>query len=40
MSANYYDSIQGRNRIKRRYVWAGCAFVFGMMAGMVLGHLL
>jgi hypothetical protein len=40
MSPIYYDSIQGRNRIKRRYVWAGCAFVLGMTVGMVLGHLL
>lgn len=35
----YYDSALGRNRIKRRYVWAAWAFVAGLTAGVLVAHL-
>lgn len=35
----YYDNILGRNRVKRRYVWAAWAFVAGIVAGVVVAHL-
>lgn len=35
----YYDSGSGRNRIKRRYLWAAWAFVAGVAAGTLVAHL-
>lgn len=36
MSMRYYDSVAGRERIKRRYVWAFWAFGVGFAGGLVL----
>ncbi len=35
----YYDKELGRTRIKRRYLWAGWAFVAGAVFGVLLAHL-
>ncbi|MEC9406863.1 MAG: hypothetical protein ABF271_15570 [Abyssibacter sp.] len=32
---HYYDST-GRRRLKRRYVWGGYGFVFGVIIGLTL----
>jgi len=34
MSMWYYDAIEGRERLKRRYVWAFWAFGLGLSAGL------
>jgi hypothetical protein len=39
MSIRYYDSLDGRERIKPRYKWAAGAFFAGMIFGVVCGHL-
>ena len=36
MGLRYFDNTLGRERIKRRYVWASWAFVTGLLSGMVL----
>lgn len=36
MGITYYDSREGRNRIKPRYVWSFWAFLAGVLTGMVL----
>lgn len=35
----YYDPVTGKQRFKRRYVWASSAFVAGMILGLLLAHL-
>ena len=35
----YFDKEQGRNRIRRRYVWAAWAFAGGMIVGALIAHL-
>jgi hypothetical protein len=35
----YYDSTLGRNRLKRRYLWASWAFLAGIAAGALVAHL-
>jgi hypothetical protein len=35
----YYDKMLGRNRYKRRYVWAAWAFTIGVAAGVMVAHL-
>lgn len=35
----YYDNNLGKTRYKRRYVWAGWAFVAGLALGVAIGHL-
>jgi hypothetical protein len=36
----YYDHKLGRDRVKRRYTWAFCAFWAGLVLGMVVAHVL
>ena len=36
----YYDNQLGRNRLKRRYLWAAWAFAGGAILGLLIGHLL
>lgn len=36
----YYDNRLGRNRYKRRYIWASWAFLAGMALGAVVSHLI
>lgn len=37
----YYDAINGRTRMKRRYVWAACGFLAGCAFGtLILSHVL
>lgn len=36
----HYDNVSGRNRIKRRYVWALWAFAGGVVVGVTMAHLL
>ena len=40
MHLRYYDSKLGRDRIKRRYLYAAWAFGCGLLFGLVIGHLL
>jgi hypothetical protein len=35
----YYDNRLGRNRYKRRYVWAVWSFVAGVAVGAAVAHL-
>ena len=35
----YYDKDLGRNRYKRRYVWAAWAFAVGLAFGVIAAHL-
>ena len=35
----YYDSTLGRERFKRRYVWAAWAFVAGIVLGVVIAKM-
>jgi hypothetical protein len=35
----YYDSELGRDRIKRRYVWAAWGFVLGLALGAITAQL-
>jgi hypothetical protein len=35
----YYDKEQGRNRVKRRYVWGAWAFAAGVVIGVLVAHL-
>ncbi|WP_277817138.1 hypothetical protein [Solimonas terrae] len=36
----YYDSVAGRERIKRRYVWAFWAFGIGLAGGLTIAETL
>ncbi len=36
----YYDNRLGRNRYKRRYIWAGWAFLAGVALGAMVSHLI
>jgi len=36
----YYDNRLGRNRYKRRYIWASWAFFAGVVLGVVVSHLI
>jgi len=36
MQITYYDSREGRNRIKPRYVWGFWAYLLGITSGIVL----
>ncbi|WP_256365888.1 hypothetical protein [Solimonas sp. K1W22B-7] len=36
MSIKYYDYGYGRERYKRRYVWAIQAYGFGLLSGLIL----
>ena len=40
MAIHYYDHTLGRERIKRRYLWAAYAFIGGVLAGVIMAHLL
>ena len=40
MALHYYDHTLGRERIKRRYLWAIYAFIGGVLAGVATAHLL
>lgn len=40
MPIRYYDHALGRERIKRRYVWAFYAFITGTVLGIMAGHVL
>lgn len=40
MSIKYYDAAAGRNRIKRRYVWAFWGFCSGFVCAVLLLSLL
>ena len=40
MSLQYYDHIVGRERFKRRYIWAVYSFAGGVLVGMIFAHLL
>ena len=33
----YYDNRLGRTRYKRRYIWAMCGFVAGVVLGALIG---
>ena len=35
----YYDDVLGRNRVKRRYVWAAWSFLAGIAAGVLIALL-
>ena len=37
---HYYDPVIGRQRVKRRYLWAIRGFAIGIALGYVLCHLL
>jgi hypothetical protein len=39
-SLTYFDRSAGRDRIKRRYVWAFWFFVVGILIGTTAGHLM
>ncbi len=39
MSIRYYDPTFGRERFKRRYLWAATGFMLGLFAGVVLPYL-
>lgn len=32
----YFDPIDGRRRVKRRYSWALCGFLLGVLSGVTL----
>ena len=36
----YFDRSQGRDRLKRRYVWAAWSFLAGVAAGILIACLL
>jgi hypothetical protein len=36
----YYDDRTGRQRIKRRFVWAFGGFCLGALTGYILAHLI
>ena len=36
----YYDHKLGRERVKRRYTWAGWSFCGGIVLGMIVAHVL
>ncbi|WP_428309528.1 hypothetical protein [Hydrocarboniphaga sp.] len=40
MALHYYDEISGRNRLKRRYLYAAIGFVGGTLFGLLVPHLL
>jgi len=39
MAIRYYDTVDGRERIKPRYKWAACAFVAGVIFGVACGYI-
>lgn len=38
MSLQYYDHTLGRERFKRRYIWAVYAFAGGLIVGMIFAQ--
>ncbi|WP_256365889.1 hypothetical protein [Solimonas sp. K1W22B-7] len=36
MGLTYFDSVTGRNRIKRRYVWGAWGYAAGMISVAVI----
>ncbi|MDB5977313.1 MAG: hypothetical protein JWR07_4073 [Nevskia sp.] len=38
MLLTYYDQRFGRQRVKRRFVWAFGAFALGLLIGVLLAH--
>lgn len=35
----YYDKLTSKNRLKRRYLYGGVAFLFGLGCGLMTAHL-